>query len=71
MMPTSPSVTRAIRSLNPSRCAAVAPLRPRSLSITSISDSGQPRSFARRRSAYCSRRLSWLPSTCCGVDWRM
>ena len=67
-MPISPRPTRAARSLKPSRPMREAPLRPRSASITSTSAACQPRSRARPVSAYCSRRLSWLLTTCAGVD---
>ena len=68
MMPTSPSVTRATRSLNPWRSDAEAPLKPRSASMISMSASCHPSSRARWCSAYWSRRLSWLFTTWCGVD---
>jgi hypothetical protein len=56
-------VPRPTSSLKPPRCAADAPLRPRSASITSISASCHPSSRARWRSAYWSRRLSRLLTT--------
>src|SRR5271157_5571642 len=71
MMPTWPRVTRATRSLNPCRPSVVLPVRPRSVSITSMALGVQPNSWARWRRAYWSRRLSWLVSVWCGLDWRM
>ena len=47
--PTSLSPTRPTSSLKPPRCAADAPLRPRSASITSMSASCHPSSRARWR----------------------
>jgi hypothetical protein len=58
-------------SLKPSRCCADVALWPRSVAMTTTSSGRQPRETARCSSAYWSRRLSWLESTCCGLDWRM
>lgn len=68
--PISLRPTRPTSSLKPFLLIAEAPLMPRSASITSISASCQPSSWARSRGENCSRRLSWLLMTWCGVDWR-
>jgi hypothetical protein len=52
MAPMRPCATSSARRLNPLRHSALAPLCPRSSSITSIRSTGHPKSIARWRSAY-------------------
>ena len=46
MIPTSPRVTRLTSSAKPTRPQVVRAVWPRSLSMTSIADSGQPQATA-------------------------
>jgi hypothetical protein len=55
---------------NPTRPAALAPDLPRSSSITSTREVGQPSATARSTSPYCSRVDSPWSMTCWRVDWR-
>jgi hypothetical protein len=52
MAPTSPKHTLLARSLNPFRPSAERPDRPRSASITSTAERGQPSRTASSASAY-------------------
>jgi hypothetical protein len=55
---------------NPARPAALDPDLPRSSSITSTREAGQPKATARSTSPYCSRVDSLWSMTCWRVDWR-
>src|SRR3981189_2225297 len=59
--PTLPRQTSATMRSKPARCTPPAAERPRSSSMTSISD--QPSAVRRSRMAYCSALLSRLCST--------
>ena len=69
-MPTFPSPTWAASSANPERPAALAPLTPRSSSITRTALRGQPNRSARATRSYWRAVDSRLRSTCASVDWR-
>ena len=64
----SDSTTLAFTS--PTRPAVLAPDLPRSSSITSTREAGQPNPTARSTSPYCNRVDSPWSSTCWRVDWR-
>jgi hypothetical protein len=69
-MPTWPSPTCAANSANPDRPATLAPLTPRSSSITRTAPRGQPSHSARATRSYWRAVDSRLRSTCASVDWR-
>jgi hypothetical protein len=66
--PTLPRQTSATIRSKPARCTPPAADRPRSSSITSISD--QPSAVSRSRMAYCSALLSRLCNTWWAEDCR-
>jgi hypothetical protein len=68
--PTCPMVISVTSRSNPTRPAALAPDLPRSSSITSTREAGQPSATARSTSPYRSRVDSPWSSTCWRVDWR-
>jgi hypothetical protein len=68
--PTCPMVISVTSRPNPARPAVLAPDLPRSSSITSTRDTGQPKVTARSTSPYCSRVDSPWSMTCWRVDWR-
>src|SRR6266851_1075884 len=70
MAPTSPRHTRLTTSRKPLRRSAERPEMPRSASITSIFDAGQPSCAASSTSAYWRARDSGLSRTWAGDDWR-
>lgn len=69
-MPACPIATSVTKCWKPSRPAACAPDRPRSLSITCTRSIGQPRATARSRSAYWRLVLSVFSNTWRSDDWR-
>jgi hypothetical protein len=68
--PTCPMVISVTSRWNPTRPAVLAPDLPRSSSITSTREVGQPNPTARWTSPYCSRVDSPWSATCWRVDWR-
>src|SRR4029453_10016848 len=65
-----PRVLAVTNRWKPPRPTALAPDLPRSSSITSTREPGQPTPTARSPSPYCSRVDSPWSSTCWRVDWR-
>lgn len=70
-MPTPPSATASVSSPNPDRATALAPLRPRSASMTRTAGRAQPSATARSASAYWRSVDSRLRSIWEALDWRM
>src|SRR4029453_4718556 len=68
--PTCPRVISVTSRWKPTRPTALDPDLPRSSSITSTREVGQPNPTARSTSPYCSRVDSPWSSTCWRVDWR-
>src|SRR2546426_11011407 len=70
MTPTSPKHTRLTSSRNPLRRSAERPDTPRSASITSIFEAGQPKRAASSVSPYWRALDSGLSRTWAIDDWR-
>jgi hypothetical protein len=68
--PTCPMVISVTSRWKPTRPAALDPDLPKSSSITSTREAGQPNPTARWTSPYCSRVDSPWSATCWRVDWR-
>jgi hypothetical protein len=69
-IPTWPSPTRLVNSVNPERTVSREPDTPRSASITRTDPRGQPKLTARSTSAYCRSVDSRLRSSWLALDWR-
>ena len=69
MIPTSPSVTRAIRSAETAAVLGGGPAQAE-IDIDDL-DVGLRHEIAGALARMCRRRLSWLLRTWCGWDWRM